>query len=165
MLNLRSILKYSFRLLLIVVLSTSAAEAASAKTIYQSNSFIDSNALDYFDNLYKREDYKNYLLATEYVQISQYNYTTYYYMCLTNDKIDTSNSLNVSSNCEKMYVYYRQNNIYNLESYNDNELNVQNSVYYSTSKTINHVEKMLILLNVGLFTFFLTFVLFKLFGG
>lgn len=165
MLNLKSILKYSFRLLLIVVLSTFATDVASAKTIYQSNSFIDSNVLDYFDNLYKRENYKNYLLATEYVQISQYNYTTYYYMCLTNDPIDTSNSLNVSSSCDKMYVYYRQNNVYNLETYNDNNLVVQNSVYYSTSKTVNHVEKLLVLLNIGLFSFFLTFILFKLFGG
>lgn len=161
---LKNILNHSFRLLLIVVLSTFATSVASAKTINQSNSFIDSNTLDYFDNVYKRENYKNYLLATEYVQLSQYNYTTYYYMCLTNDHIDTSNTLNVSSSCDKMYVYYRQNNVYNLESYNDTSLTVQNSVYYfATNKQVT--DKLLILLNIGLFSLFLLIVILKIFRG
>lgn len=160
--NLKSILKHSFTIVLLLVLSTFATDVASAKTIYQSNSFIDSNILDYFDNVYKRENYKNYLLATEYVQISQYSYTTYYYMCLTNDSIDTSNTLSVSSSCDKMYVYYRQNNVYTLESYNDSSLTVQNSVYYSVTNK-NATDKLLICLNIGLFSLFLLIVIFKLF--
>ena len=85
--NIKNILKYSFRLLLIVGFSTFATKVASAKTINQSTDVINDNILKYFENVYEREDYKNYLLASEYVNNGGYNYTTYYYMCLTNEKI------------------------------------------------------------------------------
>ncbi len=161
--NIKNILKYSFRLLLIVGFSTFATKVASAKTINQSTDVINDNILKYFENVYEREDYKNYLLASEYVNNGGYNYTTYYYMCLTNEKIDTSNTLNVTSSCEKTYRYYRSNNVYVLEKINDNSITVNNSIYYVYQIKTYIIEKLLISLNIGLFVFYLTHILFRVF--
>ncbi len=162
--NLKNIVKPSFRLLLIVVLSTFATAVASAKTIYNSSSStISTDILEFFDNIYDREDYKRYILANEYIG-SGYNYTNNYYMCLTNEDIDTSNSLSVNSSCEKMYLYYRDSGSYVFEELSDNELIIDNSIYYVYENNYN-VEKLLILANIGLFTFYLSNIILKLFRG
>lgn len=161
--NLKNIVKYSFSFILVAVLSTFATKVASAKTITQSTNYIDANTMAYFKNLYEREDYKNYLVSTEYVTSGSYNNITYYYVCLTNDKIDTSNTLNVSSNCNKMYRFYRSNSIYYLEKVNDNKLVVNNSIYYAENGKNYILEKLLISVNVGLFAFYLSYVLLKIF--
>ena len=163
--NLKNIVKYSFRLLLIVVLSTFATTVASAKIINQSSNFIDESIINYANNIYEREDYKNYLLAQEYINNGSYNYYTYYYLCLTNDKIDTTNTLNVSSSCDVLYRYYRNNNTYNIEKLNDKELNVNESIYYTKSSKNYVIEKLLITISIGILTFYLTYVLFKLYRG
>lgn len=163
--NLKNIVKHSFRLLLIVVLSTFATTVASAKTINQSSNFIDESIINYANNIYEREDYKNYLLAQEYINNGSYNYYTYYYLCLTNDKIDTTNSLNVSSSCDVLYRYYRNNNTYNIEKLNDKELSVNESIYYIKSSKNYVIEKLLITISIGILTFYLTYVLFKLYRG
>ena len=163
--NLKNILKHSFRLLLIVVLSTFATTVASAKTISQSSNFIDDSVITYADNIYEREDYKYYLLSQEYINNGSYNYTTYHYLCLTNEKIDTTNTLNVSSSCDTFYRYYRSNSIYNIEKLNDNELNVNNSIYYTKSSKNYFIEKLLVTISIGILTFYLSYVLFKLFRG
>ena len=49
--NIKNILKYSFRLLLIVGFSTFATKVASAKTINQSTDVINDNILKYFENV------------------------------------------------------------------------------------------------------------------
>lgn len=162
--NLKSILKHSFRLLLIVVLSTFATDVASAKTINGSMTFLDSNTLTYFENIYERENYKNYVLASEYVNVGSYNYTNYYYLCLTNDNVDSTDTMNINVSCDKLFLSYRLNNTQNLSLLSDDNLNVIDSVYYSkTQKFIN--EKLLVSLNIGLFSFFLSYFLIKLFKG
>lgn len=163
--NLKNTLKHSFRLLLIVVLSTFATTVASAKTITSSSNFIDDTVINYANNIYDREDYKSYLLAQEYINNGTYNYTTYYYLCLTNEKIDTSNTLNVNATCDVVYRYYRNNNIYVSEKLSDKELNVINSIYYTKTGKNYVIEKLLITISIGILTFYLTYVLLKLFRG
>lgn len=161
---MKNLLRISFTVIFIAVLSTFATTVASAKTINNSNQFADSTRLDYFENMYKREDYKNYLLSIEYSG-SGYNNYIYYYMCLTNDDINFVNTVTASSSCEKMMRYYRNGSDYIVEDINDNSLVINNSVYYTNSvhekDYIN--EKLLIALNVGLFSFFLSFIFLKLF--
>lgn len=163
--NLRNTLKHSFRLLLIVVLSTFATTVASAKTITSSSNFIDDTVINYANNIYDREDYKSYLLAQEYINNGTYNYTTYYYLCLTNEKIDTSSTLNVNATCDVVYRYYRINNVYVSEKLSDKELNVSNSIYYTKTGKNYVIEKLLITISIGILTFYLTYVLLKLFRG
>ena len=115
--NLKSILKYSFTFLFIIVLSTIAPEGASAKTI-TSTTAVDETIINYFDNILERKHYRSYLLASEY-EGSNYNYTTYYYVCFTNEEVDLSNTTQVSANCEEMYRYYRANNVTNIEKIED----------------------------------------------
>lgn len=159
--HLKNIVKHSFRLLLIVVLSTFATAVASAKTINNSNQVLDYSRYDYFVNLYMRSEYKNYLLASEYIQ-NNYSYYTDYYICLTNEDITINSSISASATCSELYRWnYRANSDNVLEKVNDTNLIVNNSVYY-----VNNVkdkgfisEKMLIALNVGLFALFLYIVI------
>lgn len=131
MCSLKSIWKVSFKALLIAVFCLVATDVAEAKTITSSNSFIDSNSLNYFQNIYEREEYKYSILASEYVQYTgSYNSTTYYYLCLTDSAVDVSNTSNVSATCNKLYQYYRLNNVYEVEQLNDNNLTIQNTLYY-----------------------------------
>ena len=51
--------------LFIIVLSLFATNVAEAKTINSSTSFTDETRKIYFENLYKRSDYRHYLLAIE----------------------------------------------------------------------------------------------------
>lgn len=159
--HLKNIVKHSFRLLFIVVLSAFATKVASAKTINNSNQVLDYSRYDYFVNLYMRSEYKNYLLASEYIQ-NNYSYYTDYYICLTNEDITINSSISASATCSELYRWnYRSSNDNVLEKVNDNTLNVNNSVYYTNNvkdkKFIS--EKMLIALNIGLFSIFLYIII------
>lgn len=131
MISLKSIWKVSCKALFIAGLCLVATNVAEAKTVTTSNSFIDQNAYTYFNDVYSRENYKYGVMTYEYYQnVSSYNYTPYYYLCLTNEEIDVSNSTNVTSSCEKLLRYSRENNTYTAETLNDNELKVSNTLYY-----------------------------------
>ena len=113
----------------LVVLSTFATSVASAKTINNSNQVLDYSRYDYFVNLYMRSEYKNYLLASEYIQ-NNYSYYTDYYICLTNEDITLNNSISANATCEELYRWnYRSSNDNVLEKINDNKLIINNSVY------------------------------------
>ena len=108
-----------------------------------------------------RSEYKNYLLASEYIQ-NNYSYYTDYYICLTNEDITINSSISASATCSELYRWnYRSSNDNVLEKVNDNTLNVNNSVYYTNNvkdkKFIS--EKMLIALNIGLFSIFLYIII------
>ena len=65
-----------------------------------------------------------------------------------------------------MYRYYRlSNNNYDLVKVNDNNLTVEDSLFYTSNiYDIDYVaNRMLIALNIGLACFLLVFVLFKIF--
>lgn len=164
--NMKSILRHSFRLLLIVVLSTFATMVASAKTITSTSNIIDTSTLEYFENIYKRSNYKNYVMASEYVQTgTSYNYITYYYLCLSNEKINVTDPVNVNASCDLLYRSYRNSNTYILEKVIDNTLRVNNNIYYTNNiyDTDYASNKLLVLLSIGLFSFFLSYVILKIF--
>lgn len=160
----KNILKISFSVLISIAFSLVTTQVVEAKTISNTNDFVSDEMLTYFENVYVRSKYKNYLLSSEYVG-SGYNYTTYYYICLTNEDITMNDSINASSNCEEMYRVYRDNYNYVFEKLSDKSLSINNSVYYTNGVIEKSYipEKMLIALNIGVFTFFLVYVLFKMF--
>lgn len=164
MLIMKNILRISFMFILIIVLSTFATDVASAKTINNSNQFADTARLEYFNNMYERSDYKNYLMSIEYVG-SGYNYYTYYYMCMSNEAIEFTDNANASLNCDELIRYYRNGSDYQVDKMSDNNLTVNNSVYYTNKKYEKSymTEKMLVLLNIGLFSIFLSIGLYKIF--
>lgn len=130
--NLKDTLKNKFLIfaMLLIVFSLVTTKVVEAKTITSSVSFGDSTRLDYFENIFERSEYNHYLLAIDSVS-SGYSSYLYYYLCLTNSKVNVTNQVNASATCEEMYVYYRNSsNEYVLEKYEDNELVVKNSVYY-----------------------------------
>lgn len=129
--NITNILKRSLRLLLFAFLCFSFTYHVNAKTISQSSSFIDSSTRDYFNDVYVREEYKYSILASEYVQnTGSYNSYTYYYLCLTNDKPNVGDTMNLNATCDKLYRYHRNSSVYDIEKLTDNELKVSNAIYY-----------------------------------
>lgn len=141
-------------------------KVVDAKTINSSSLFADSTRLDYVDNLFKRSKYHYYLLSVENTYNGYSNYS-YYYLCLTNESINITDTINASANCDEMYVYYRNgSNNYVLEKYNDNKLVVNNSVYY-TSNTIDNlriIEVMIVSIFISLLIYFFTRLLLDLWG-
>lgn len=162
--NIKNILKkVSFCLLLISVFSLVATEVAEAKTITYSTNFANSTQLEYFNNLYKRSGYKYFLLGLDNTD----NYYNDYYICLTNESYTITDEFNTKANCAELYRYYRSNSSYNLSKINDNTLEFKNSVFYTSNvyDTGYLSNSMLFGICIGVFSFFLLFALFKLFGG
>lgn len=156
---------FLFKAFIIAVFCVVATPVADAKTVTDSQEFISEDRLLYFENLYKRSDYNHYLLVAEDNVDNYYSYTDYY-ICLSNEDIEITDNLNASLNCEEMYRYYRiSNNNYDLVKVNDNNLIVEDSLFYTSNiYDIDYVEnRMLIALNIGLASFLLVFVLFKIF--
>lgn len=164
--NIKNILNsFCFKAFIIAVFCVVATPVADAKTVTNSQVFISEDRLLYFENLYKRSDYNQYLLVAEDNLDNYYSYTDYY-ICLSNEDIKSTDNLNASLNCEEMYRYYRlSNNNYDLVKVEDNNLTAQDSLFYSSNiYDIDYVEnKMLIALNIGLASFLLVFILFKIF--
>ena len=162
--NIRNILKkVSFCVLLISVFSLVATEVAEAKTIANSTNFANSSQLEYFNNLYKRSGYKYYLLGFD----NSDNYYNDYYICLTNESYTITDEFNTKANCSELYRYYRGNSTYNLVKVNDSTLEFKNSVFYTSNvyDTGYLSNSMLFGICLGVFSFFLLFAIFKLFGG
>lgn len=165
--NIKSILKKLSFCLCAIAFCVSATQVAHAKTIVDNYTYIDSSRLDFFNNIYMRSNYKSYLLATEITSSGYNNYTSYYF-CLSNEIIDTTDTINTSLNCDKLYRYYRNSsNEYVLESITDTELKVQNSIYYANSLEDKGIptKAYLLAIIIGCFTIWLTMILFKVFGG
>lgn len=151
--NLKSILKYKFLILAFIVIGFSAVttQVVSAKTITSSVAFADDTRLKYFENLYKRSDYDYYLLSIENISNNYSSYNDYYF-CLTNENIVVTDEFNASATCDKLFTYYRDtDNKYVLEQVDDNELIINNSVYY-TSDIYNN-EKINSIFIIGIFVF------------
>lgn len=163
---MKNILKISFCVLTAIVFCTSATKVASAKTINNNFSYLDSSRLDFFENIFKRSNYNSYLLATETITNGYSTYSNYYF-CLSSDLIDASNTLSSKLNCNEMYRYSRNSsNDYTIEKINDNELVVNNSIYYSNSLETKNISIKMYLAGIlfGIFSIFLIFVLSKIFG-
>ena len=162
--NIRNILKkISFCVLLISVFSLVATEVAEAKTIANSTNFANSTQLEYFNNLYKRSGFKYFLLGLDNTD----NYYNDYYICLTNESYTITDEFNTKANCAELYRYYRGNSTYNLVKVNDSTLEFKNSVFYTSNvyDTGYLSNSMLFGICIGVFSFFLLFAIFKLFGG
>lgn len=164
LLNIKNILKkVSFCVLLISVFSLVATEVAEAKTIANSTNFANNTQLEYFNNLYKRSGYKYFLLGLDNTD----NYYNDYYICLTNESYTITDEFNTKANCSELYRYYRSTNSYNLSKINDSTLEFKNSVFYTSNvyDTGYLSNSMLFGICIGVFSFFLLFAIFKLFGG
>lgn len=164
--NMKSILNKLCFCFLAIVFCVSATKVAHAKTISNNFSYLDSSRLDFFENIYLRSNYTSYLLASEFTNSGYNNYTSYYF-CLSNERIDTSNVLTTTLNCDELYRYYRNSsNDYTIEKINDKELNVSNSIYYSNSVETKglSLKAYLLAINIGVFCIFLVVVLFKFLG-
>lgn len=162
--NMKSILKHSF-CIFAIVFCVSATPVAHAKTIDSNYTYLDSSRLEFFNNIFLRTSFNSYLLASEVITSGYSNYTNYYF-CLSNDLIDTNDVLNTNLNCDEFYRYYRvNNNEYTIEKITDDKLIVNNSIYYSNSietKSIP-IKAYLLAILVGLFTIWLSMILFKVF--
>ena len=166
--NIKNILnRFKFlRLIIVVCFCFVTMQIVEAKTITDSSVFVETSRLDYFKDIYSRSKYKNYMLVPTYMTYGSYNGYNDYYLCLSNESVNYSDQLNATLNCDEMYRYYRNNDSYVLEKYNDNVLTATNSTFYSNSSYNNKffislLITILICLCISLFfDFFL-----NMFGG
>lgn len=163
--NIKNILKNKFVFAIFaIVLCLSATSVAQAKTINNTVSFPNSIYLEYFKNFYNSSGYKNYILVMDD------NSSMYYdlYFCLTDDELIIDNN-NVNATCNAMYRYYSSTSGYNssyiFEKIDDDELIVNNSIFFTSNNvdTSYLTNLALLSLNIGVFSIFLIYVLFKLF--
>lgn len=163
--NIKNILRSNFfKACLVAVLCVVATPVADAKTVNNSLNYASEERLLYFENLFKRSGYENYLLVIDNEDSSYYSSNSYY-ICLTNE-VEFTDNLNANATCNEMYRYYRySNNNYSLEKVDDNNLTVNNSIFYTNNiyDTDYALIKFMVGLNIGLVCFFLTYVLFKIF--
>lgn len=95
------------------------------------------------------------------------NYYNDYYICLTNESYTITDEFNTKANCAELYRYYRGNSTYNLVKVNDSTLEFKNSIFYTSNvyDTGYLSNSMLFGICICVFSFFLLFAIFKLFGG
>lgn len=156
----RSFLRIIGYVAIILIIGFCATRCTKAMTITDNLITISETQLNYFKDIYNRSNYKNYVI-TSYRTISGTTYT-YYYLCLTNDNLDTSNATNITTNCGELYRYYSYSNNYSMTKLNDNELRLQNSVYYSSNVYTNN--SIIIQLFYVIVIVFLIYLLFYILG-
>ena len=128
----RSFMKILGYVVVILVIGLAARSCAKAMTVQDNLRTIGDTQFKLLENIYERSDYDNYLITSNYNK-SSYNNTTNYYLCLTNEKINTNDVKNATSSCSELYHYNAYSNNYVLEKLNDNQLKVVNSVYYTNT--------------------------------
>jgi len=136
----RSFMRILGYIVVILVISLAAQRCAKAMTITDNLRTINEANLNYLVNIYDRNDYKNYIISSDYIS-SGYNGYTNYYLCLTNDELDVSSPGNITSSCSELYRYNSSTNSYSLEKLSDPELKVINSIYYTNSLSFQESKK------------------------
>lgn len=162
----RSFLRIIGYIVVIFVIGLAASRCAKAMTINDNLRTINDTQIKMFENIYKRSNYDNYILSSSYNSSSYNNYIDYY-LCLTNDKLDTSNVKKITSNCDELYKYNTFSNNYTFEKLNDNKLIVTNSIYYTSSIVDKNAiyNQTILLISICLFVIaiFISIILFKVF--
>jgi len=162
----RSFMKILGYVVVILVIGLAARSCAKAMTVQDNLRTIGDTQFKLLENIYERSDYDNYLITSNYNN-SSYNNTTNYYLCLTNDKLDTSNVKKITSNCDELYKYNNFSNNYTFEKLNDNKLIVTNSIYYTSSIVDKNAiyNQTILLISICLFVIaiFISIILFKVF--
>lgn len=159
----RSFLRVIGYIVVLLVISLAARSCAKAMTINDNLRTIGDTQFRILENIYERSNYDNYLIASDYVNNGYNNYMNYY-VCLTNDKIDTSNVKNVNSNCEELYRYYSYSSNYTLEKVNDSQLKIVNSMYYTNTLLSKPYYYNVFILLIIIVLFLIIFWLFYVFG-
>lgn len=140
-------------IIVFLVVGFFAQSCAKAATITDNFRTISETNLTFLKDIYERTNYSNYIITSDYN-----NYSSYY-LCLTNDVIDTSDVKNLTTRCDELYHYRNTSNNYNLEKLNDNSLTIQNSIYYTNSaKTIESEKRLQVYCNI--IVLFLCLILF-----
>lgn len=129
-------MKKYFILISIMCFCLCVTEVAKAETISNSGYIINEETQEGILGLYYNSQYSNYIL-TSYRENNNYNYYTYYYLCLFDEKIENYDSSNINTKCDVLYTLY--NNTISLK--NNTTLSVKNSVYYSSNKEKNKYDK------------------------
>lgn len=146
-------------LFLVPCLSFCVTTVAKAETITNSQYVINSDVFNMLDNLYSVNNYSNYIMTSTRVY-DNYRYTSYYYLCLTNNDLTISDSLNIFSSCDILYTYNSNDNVLNKSN---NSLSVVNSIYYTNYKEKTQFDKFLICLLFSLVFIFVLFLILYVF--
>lgn len=146
---------------LLGVLLTFAVRSRNVNALTITNNYdtINDSYLKVLINTYNTSNYKYYYIASNYESYSTYNRNNYY-LCLTNE-VTSQSTNNASLNCSEMYSY-SYNNGYTLSRYNDNTLNIVDSIYYTNYydvKDITFKDGLKVAIVIGIWVFALYYIL------
>ena len=137
----RIIIKFICYGLVFMVIGFCATRCTKAMTITDNLRTIPETQLTMLKNIAERNNYKYYVITSDYISSGYNNYTNYY-ICLTNEQLDITTPNFLETTCEKIYRYTNNSNNYSLGEVVDKEFKLSNVTYYtdynsSRQKVIN----------------------------
>ena len=102
---------------------------AKAETIENNHYTIDTTTRENLMSMFENSNYKNFIISSKRINENNYNYYRYYYLCLTNDELDLTDSMNINSSCDILYTLYNNS----ISITNNSNLSVINSIYFSSN--------------------------------
>lgn len=110
-----------------IILALLFAERSKALTITDSTNTISESNYNMFINMYERSSFNYYIIFRD----SNTSYNTNNYLCLTNSKLDISNSVNIKTTCDELYTYSYSNGNYSLKLKENESITLNNTIYYT----------------------------------
>lgn len=137
----RIIIKFICYAFLLLLVGFCATRCTKAMSITDNLRTINDTQLTMLKDIAERNNYKYYVITSDYISSGYNNYTNYY-LCLTNDQLDVSTPNFLETTCEKIYRYTNNANNYSLGEVVDKNFKLSNVVYYtnyneSRQKVIN----------------------------
>lgn len=161
--------RYIAYIIFCILISLLAQSCASALTITDNLRTISDTNYNYLINVGDTSNYKDYIITSEYINNGNYNYYTTYYLCLTNNELTITDEINMSVNCDKLIKYYSYSNDYTYDISFNEELVLDNSIYYLKDKKYTNIYIFLwsisIILSINLIFHVLSRILRNRYGG
>lgn len=152
-----------------ILMSLLAQSCASALTITDNLRIISDTNFNYLKNVGDTSNFKDYVITSQYINNGNYNYYTRYILCLTNNDLTITNEINMSVNCEKLITYYSYSNDYSYTITTNEQLVIDNSIYYLKDKNTSNIYvfiwAILIILGITLMFHILSRLLRNRYGG
>lgn len=137
----RIVIKFICYALVLLLVGFCATRCTKAMIITDNLRTIPESQLTMLKNIAERNNYKYYVITSDYISSGYNNYTNYY-LCLTNEELDITTPNFLETTCEKIYRYTNNSNNYSLGEVVDKEFKLSNVTYYtdynsSKQKVIN----------------------------
>lgn len=119
-------------IIIMLIVGLIGTRCTKALSINDNQRTINETQLTMLENIAKRSKYKNYVITSDYVTSGYNNYMNYY-LCLTDELLDTKDPIFLETKCDEMYRYNNYSNNYSFVEVVDDTLKLSNTIYYTNS--------------------------------